>query len=209
MIWKVWLLPLILSYLLGAIPFSYLIARSRGVDLRKVGSGNVGATNVFRSVGRSWGLFALTLDILKGYAATAFLPGLLTGSLAVAGPELSLACGFAAVTGHTWPVFIGFRGGKGAATGAGMLMGAAPQAAGFAVAAWIVVFIWNRRVSLATMVAAVTAAGAAWALYPGPRRVLPVTLTALAALVLWRHRANWARLRAGTEPRLGRGGSVS
>lgn len=204
MSWTLCLPPLALAYVLGAVPFSYGIARARGVDLRRVGSGNVGATNVFRSVGRSWGLLALALDILKGYVAAACLPRW-TGC----GPDpwLPLACGLAAVAGHTWPVFLRFRGGKGVATGAGMLAGAAPVAAGVALVAWILAFAWRRIVSLASMIAALAAAGASWILYPAAPRILPPTLTALAALVLWRHRANWARLRAGTEPRIGgRGG---
>lgn len=201
MSWTLCLPPLALAYGLGAVPFSYGIARARGVDLRRVGSGNVGATNVFRSVGRSWGLLALALDILKGYAAAAVLPRL-------AGPDpvpwLPLACGLAAVAGHTWPVFLGFRGGKGVATGAGMLAGAAPAAAGVAVAVWIVAFAVRRIVSLASMAASIAAAASAWFLYPAPPRILPPALTALAALVLWRHRTNWERLRNGTEPRIGR-----
>lgn len=200
MSWTLCLPPMALGYFLGAIPFSYGIAHAHGVDLRRVGSGNVGATNVFRSVGRYWGILALALDILKGYVAAAWVPRW-TGTEAVA--WLPLACGLAAVAGHTWPVFLRFHGGKGVATGAGMLVGAAPLAAVIAVFAWILAFAARRIVSLASMIAALVAAGASWFLYPESPRILPPALTVLAALVLWRHRANWARLRAGTEPRIG------
>jgi len=206
MIWKVWLPALFLSYLLGAIPFSYLIARARGVDIRHVGSGNVGATNVFRAAGRPWGVLALLLDMLKGFVPSKVLPLWLVPPASGSGFDLlGLSCGLAAIAGHTWPVFLGFRGGKGVATGAGVLGAVAPMAAGIGVVVWVVAFGLGRFVSLASLLAALTAAASSWALYREPPHVLPMALTAIATLVLWRHRGNLSRLRAGTEPRAGFG----
>jgi len=195
------------SYLAGSIPFAYLIARARGVDIRRVGSGNVGATNVFRSVGRGWGVLTFVCDALKG-----FLPAVLGPSAAAAWsgtpahPAFGLICGLAAVGGHTWPLFLGFKGGKGVATSAGMMIGAAPLAAAAGLAAWLLVFIPLRYVSLASIVAAIAAPAAAWLVYAPDDPWRPGALTALGALIVIRHRSNIRRLISGTELRAGRRG---
>lgn len=191
-----------LAYLAGAIPFAFLVARANGVDIRKVGSGNVGATNVFRAVGRGWGVLTFVLDAAKGLLPALFFPVLAaawTGR--PAHPAFGLACGAAAIAGHNWPVFLGFKGGKGVATSAGVLLGAAPAAIGAGFAVWIVVLLASRYMSVASIAAAVTVAASGWWFYPGEGAWRPAVLTALGILVVVRHRSNLQRLAAGTENR--------
>ena len=128
----VWIVGTVLAgYLMGSVPFGLLIAKARGVDLRNSGSGNIGATNVFRCVGKGWGVLALLLDALKGFLPAFFFPALAARGLHGAVPSwLGVACGLAAVVGHNWPVWLGFKGGKGVATSAGMALGVAPGAVG-------------------------------------------------------------------------------
>lgn len=195
------------SYLAGSIPFAYLIARSRGVDIRLVGSGNVGATNVVRSVGRGWGALTFICDALKG-----MLPALLGPPAAAAWsgtpahPAFGLICGAAAIFGHAWPVFLGFKGGKGVATGAGVVIGAAPLAAAAGLAVWLLVFVPFRYVSLASIAAVLAVPAAGWLVYAPEDLWRPAVLTGLAAMIVVRHRSNLRRLIAGTELRAGRCG---
>ncbi len=198
------ILALAAAYFTGAIPFGLIVSRARGVDIRKVGSGNIGATNVFRCVGKPWGILVFALDMLKGWAPAAWFPALAiaaTGSDSPAPAFLSLACGVAAVAGHNWPVYLGFKGGKGVATTTGILLGVSPAAMGIGLAAWVLVFVTARYVSVASMAAAVVVAASAWWLHPQPPPVIPATFTLLAVFVLWRHKSNVQRLRAGTESR--------
>jgi glycerol-3-phosphate acyltransferase PlsY len=207
------LLSAVLAYLLGAIPFGWLVARSRGVDIRSVGSRNIGATNVFRSVGKGWGILTFALDFLKGWVACAWivplvlsLAGRFAAVPALSGSALAAAkllCGVMAVVGHSFPVYLGFKGGKGVATGAGLLLGIAPAACGIAFAVWLAVFLAGRYVSLASISAALALAVVAW-LLPAYRAVgwwLPASLAVLALLVVLRHHANIGRLLRGTEYR--------
>lgn len=190
------------AYLLGAVPFAFLFARVRGVDIRRVGSGNVGATNVFRCVGRPWGILTFAADLSKGALAATLVPRLLHGTSVSFPPEIPfIVCGISSIAGHNWPVFLGFRGGKGVATSAGVLLGLTPAAAGIGLLCWIAVFTVSRYVSAASISAALAVAGAAWV--PGLRqgRVLPPTLTVLAAMVIFRHRSNIRRLLNGSENR--------
>lgn len=194
-------LCLALAYLLGAVPFGLLLARSRGVDIRKVGSGNIGATNVWRNLGRNWGLATFALDVLKGYVPAAVFPAVAAWWLGYAGDSglLGLGCGVAAIVGHNWPVYLKFRGGKGVATSAGVLLGIAPAAVGLGLAVWLVLFFTTHYVSVASMCAGLTVAAAGWWCYPETSRALPITLSALALIVVWRHRSNLRRLREGKE----------
>ncbi len=190
----------IVSYLLGAIPFGFIVARANGVDIRTVGSGNIGATNVWRTLGRKWGALVYILDMGKGYVAASVLPGLAacgTGCENSAG--LGLACGLLAVAGHNWPVFLKFKGGKGIATTAGVLLGVAPAAMGIGIAAWLVIFIVGRYVSLASILAAVVVGAVGWLLYDS--MLLRVVLTILSVFAVWRHHANIRRLLDGNENR--------
>jgi glycerol-3-phosphate acyltransferase PlsY len=192
---------------MGSVPFGLLIAKARGVDLRSSGSGNIGATNVFRCVGKGWGVLALVLDALKGFVPAFFFPALMQANfceLCEPVPSwLGVACGLAAVAGHNWPVWLGFKGGKGVATSAGMALGVAPGAVGIGIAAFALVVVTTRWVSLASMLGCAAATAAGWWLYAGGNRAWLVwVLGAMTVLVVWRHRANIGRLLKGTEPKI-------
>ncbi|MDR0993295.1 MAG: glycerol-3-phosphate 1-O-acyltransferase PlsY [Verrucomicrobiota bacterium] len=196
-------LLLLASYVVGSIPFGWLLARLKGVDLRTCGSGNIGATNVFRCIGEGWGVLALVLDALKGFLPAFVFPRL----LALPAPAwFGIACGMAAVAGHNWPVWLKFKGGKGVSTSAGMLLGIAPAAAGMGILAFAITVGLFRWVSLASMVAAVAAALAGVWLYGPTQPLLAAVLVMLALLVVLKHRTNIRRLLQGTEPKIvGRG----
>jgi glycerol-3-phosphate acyltransferase PlsY len=195
-VWQV-----LFGYLVGSIPFAFLLARrARGVDLRLVGSGNVGASNVFRTSGRSIGLAAAVLDVAKGSAVVLFAQrfgaDVTVGTLA----------GIAAVVGHMYPVWLSFRGGKGVATACGVFAVLAPvatlAAAGiFAATMWLTGYV-----SVASLIA--TAVLAPLAYLTGAAEPILVGIVLTAGLVIYRHRSNLARLQAGTERRIGtRGGA--
>jgi glycerol-3-phosphate acyltransferase PlsY len=197
----------ITAYLLGSIPFGFLIAKTKGIDIRTVGSGNIGATNVFRSISKKLGVMTFALDFLKGCCGAALLPlladklapGLLTG---LAKDILPVFCGALTIVGHNWTCFLGFKGGKGIATSAGMLIGLSPLSMAIALGVWIIVFVTSRYVSVASIAAAVTLAVIVWPLHLKDYGLwFPAVLTALALLAIWKHRSNIARLRAGTESR--------
>ncbi len=183
-----------LAYLLGSIPFGVLIARALGLgDLRKIGSGNIGATNVLRTGNKRAAAATLLLDAAKGAAAV------LTARH-FAGETAAMAAGLAAFLGHLFPVWLGFRGGKGVATFLGVMLALAWPVGLAACATWAVVAAAFRYSSLAALAAAASAP--VWLLVLGPRQAVWLAL-ALAALVFLRHRANITRLLAGTEPRIG------
>lgn len=190
-----WLYALILGYALGSVPFGLLLTRLTGAgDLRAIGSGNIGATNVLRTGRKGLAAATLLLDLLKGYAAVriAWLYW----------PEVAGFAALGAVLGHCFPVWLRFRGGKGVATMMGVSLGLAWQVGLAYAAVWLGLLAVTRISSLAGMCAAIAAPLAALAL--GMTALVPV-LAALAVLVLVLHRANIARLRAGTEPRIGGG----
>ena len=208
---------IVAAYLLGSIPFGWLIAKARGVDLREHGSRNIGATNCWRVCGWPYGLAAFVLDVAKGflpvYAAVLYMPGVmappedLPGGLRTFWLLLVLVAA-AAIAGHVFPVWLKFKGGKAVATSLGVLL-ALPMLGWLALGAfgvWIVVVLITRYVSVASSVAAIAFAaaylwlerGEAWNTY------LPVTVfvVLLVAIVLVRHRTNYARLMKGTENKL-------
>ncbi|MCA1809650.1 MAG: glycerol-3-phosphate 1-O-acyltransferase PlsY [Kiritimatiellia bacterium] len=192
----------LLAYLAGAVPCGYLVAKARGVDIRTVGSGNVGATNVFRAVGKGWGVLTFFCDALKGFLPVWLLPPLLAHmSGSVSEPILALLCAVMAVAGHNWPVYLRFKGGKGVATSAGALLAIAPGATGVGVAVWLLVFLITRYVSMASISAAAAVAGAVW--FSSVPLITALMLNLLGAVIIWRHRANIQRLRHGTELRAG------
>lgn len=205
-----WLLLALASYLVGSVPVGYLVGRLRGVDIRRAGSGNIGATNVFRVIGKPWGVLVFLIDFLKGLApvlAANALPAALPDA-AAPGALPGLVAGLAAILGHNHPVWLGFRGGKGVATSAGALVGIMPLVVLCAMLVWLAVFLPTRLVSLASILAALSLP----LLYAGVTRWLggfdPLALTlavVIAVLAVWRHRSNIARLRAGTEHRMGGG----
>jgi glycerol-3-phosphate acyltransferase PlsY len=185
------------AYLIGSIPFSFLVARAFGVrDVRRVGSGNVGATNVLRNAGKVAGALALLLDVGKGAAAVA-----LAGRLAPGEEAMPAVAAVSAVVGHMFPAWLRFRGGKGVATGLGAFAPLVPQAALAAVLGFALVAAVTRYVSLGSVAGGVALGVAAFALR-GPD---PVTIAAAftAALVVFRHRANLRRILGGTERRMG------
>ena len=193
------------AYLIGSIPSGLLLARLKNVDVRSTGSGNIGATNVARSAGKGLGLLTLLLDALKGA-----LPVLIAGALDLfpaANPEFdlnaSIVAAVGAVTGHVFPITLGFRGGKGVATALGALAALAPLGLPLPLLAFVVGFWVTRQVSVGSILAALAAPfGAVVAGYPVR---VAAAIALLSCLILYRHRDNMARLRAGTEPRFGSG----
>lgn len=199
----------IAAYLLGSIPTGYLVGRARGLDLRTLGSGNIGATNALRVLGKPAGTFVLLVDALKGWAGAAVVPSLvirwLGGSGAATGVAwptwLPVVGGVCAVLGHNFTCWLRFRGGKGIATSAGVLAALLPFAFFVALAVFLGCLLVFRIVSLGSIAAAASLPLATWYWHREP--VLVGFSIALAALAIWRHRANIQRLLAGTEPRLG------
>jgi glycerol-3-phosphate acyltransferase PlsY len=181
------------GYLLGSIPFGYLIGKWRGVDLRSVGSGNTGAANAFRNLGRRWGLAVAGLDIAKGVA------GALIGR-ALTDDPWPIAAGAAVMVGAIFPVWLRFRGGKGVAAGGGVLIGLFPVVSAILVPVWIVIVVLTRMTSLAAILASLAFVPVAWLLgHSWPYLLLAA---AMAALVIYRHRSNIVRLRNGTESKI-------
>jgi glycerol-3-phosphate acyltransferase PlsY len=190
-------LTLVGAYLVGSIPFSYLVARAFGVaDVRNVGSGNVGATNVMRSAGKGPGIAALVLDALKGVVATLAAVRLFPQSQWL--PPLAA---LAAVLGHVFPVWLGFRGGKGVATGAGALAPLAPVATAAAAVVFLLTVLFTRYVSLSSILAAAALAAFAFLWTTSP---VAICAALVAAFVVLKHKGNIERLLQGTERRLGR-----
>jgi glycerol-3-phosphate acyltransferase PlsY len=185
------------AYVVGAVPIGFLVARAFGAgDIRRHGSGNIGATNVLRTLGRLPAIITLLGDIAKGYAAVA-LASHLGGDL----PAVTAAAAVAAIVGNCWSVFLGFRGGKGVATGLGALLRLTPLATLAALPVFVVVVATTRFVSLASLLSAACVPFGALAL--GAPRASVLGALGAAAVVIVRHRDNIARLRAGTEHRLG------
>ena len=188
------LIALVFGYLLGSIPFGLLLTRAAGLgDVRNIGSGNIGATNVLRTGNKGLAAATLLLDMLKGTAAV-----LIAG---VYGTELAIAAGLGAFIGHLFPVWLGFKGGKGVATYIGVLAGLMWQAALLFGAVWIVVAFAMRYSSLSALTACVVVADRA--LFLGPDRTSPSSSRRLSVIVFVKHRANIARLLAGTEGKIG------
>lgn len=192
------------AYLLGSLPTGYLVARARGVDIRAHGSGNIGATNVFRILGKPAGIFVLLVDGLKGFAACAWVSDLVLRWFANSGvaPEpVRIVAGIAAILGHNYTCWLRFKGGKGIATSAGVLGALVPVALVIILTIWIVVFALTKYVSLASISAAFALPFATWA----TQRDLPLILVmaAVGALAIYKHRANIQRLLEGTENRVG------
>lgn len=189
---------LVASYLLGSISASYMAGRLAGIDLRQHGSMSLGATNVWRVLGPKYAVPAGLFDIAKGTVAA-----LVLGRSAGNSIWLPLAAGGAAILGHVFPVFLRFRGGKGVATAAGVLLGLAPKAVGMSALVWAGVLAMTGYVSVASMTAALLFPVAAW-LLESQDPVLVLTGVAVAVFVIYTHRANIRRLMDGTEARFGR-----
>jgi glycerol-3-phosphate acyltransferase PlsY len=192
-LWAPWLVA---GYLLGSIPFGLLLTRAAGLgDIRAIGSGNIGATNVLRTGRRGLAAATLALDALKGALAVLLATHL-------AGEAAGLLAGLAAVLGHMFPVWLRWRGGKGVATGLGVLIAADPRVGAAACAVWLLTARLTKYSSGGALAAYAAAPLVALAL---GRNGLALLALVVAALVFWRHEANIRRLIAGTEPRIGRG----
>ncbi len=199
----------IASYLLGSIPFGYLAGRMAGIDIRNCGSGNVGATNVIRTLGKSYGYPVFALDFLKGLGAVKMSILIATRMQSEWNPPemFGIVAAISSVLGHSFPVWLRFKGGKGVATSAGALFGLAPVAVLVGVAIWIVTFWLTRYVSVASIAAAaalpLVILVTTW-LSRTTGKLLFFSSVCLAAVVIWRHRSNLSRLIHGTEPRFNR-----
>lgn len=200
------IVAVVLSYLSGSIPFAAAAGKLRGVDLRKHGSGNLGATNVFRVLGWKVGLLVFLADALKGALPVLYLPPRIAGSHETI--VWAIACGVAAIAGHVRPIFLGFRrGGKGVATAAGVFFALAPLPMAVTFAVFVAVVFATGYVSLGSMLSAVVLPSILL-LTLGPRSPLFAVSIVIALFVFWTHRSNIGRLRRGEEHRFGKGGSA-
>lgn len=189
-------LGLLAAYLIGAIPIGFLVARAAGgTDIRRSGSGNIGATNVLRTLGKGPAILTLLGDIVKGYLAVSAARTIGVDPWAAAGGAV------VAIVGNCWPVFLAFRGGKGVATGLGSFLALIPWAVAPAAVLWLAVTAVSRYVSLASVVACLSLPVGAALL--GYSRYAVIAAAVAAAIILWRHRENLVRLAGGTEHRLG------
>ena len=213
-----YILTALAAYLLGSIPFGFLVAKAKGIDIRSVGSGNIGATNAMRVLGKPAGIFVLLMDALKGYVACALLAPHIYDWLI---PHYSgffryfhdtpvefqtrffLVAGIFAVLGHNYTCWLKFKGGKGIATTAGVYLALAPWALLMALVVFILALLVSRIVSVASMSAAVALPVAVWVMAPN-NFFLGIVTTALGVLAIYKHKSNIQRLMAGTENRLGK-----
>ena len=191
------------AYLIGSIPFGYLAGCIAGIDIRKTGSGNIGATNVFRTLGPGPGIATFLLDMAKGVAAARVVPWAVWSAAGAGGPPpaAALVCAAAVLAGHGFPLFLSFKGGKGVATGLGCALSIVPHSALAAFAVWIAVFLATRYVSVGSIAAALVAAAAPWFLDRAAGTAACALVSALSLLIVWKHRSNVRRLLAGTENR--------
>ncbi len=184
---------LLLAYVAGSLPTAWLVGKAFGVDLRREGSGNLGGTNAYRVLGARGGIPVILVDVTKGYVPAAMFPAW----DGVARPELALVYGLLAIAGHVWPIWLRFRGGKGVATGAGVLVALAPLSALLALFVWIGLVALTRTVSIASLGAATcvpfvaAATGAPWSTV--------AFCGGVAIFVWWTHRTNVGRIRRGEE----------
>ena len=199
-----YVLTAIAAYFVGSIPTGYLWARAKGVDIRNVGSGNIGATNVFRFLGKGPGIAVLLIDILKGFLPAKFLPALFLPGVETGDPKyqyLSIVAGLFAVLGHNYTCWLRFKGGKGIATSAGVVLAWVPIALLITLGSWILIFAVTRYVSLASVLAALVLPIAVW--LTGQPGYMIAIASILSALAIYKHRTNIQRLLNGTEHRFG------
>jgi glycerol-3-phosphate acyltransferase PlsY len=195
------LLACVAAYFAGALPSGYLIGKVKGIDIRAHGSGNMGATNVLRVLGAVWGGLVLAVDVLKGLAAVVWIPRLTPF------PEadfLQVACGLAAILGHTYTVFLNLKGGKGVATTFGVFLGLAPLSTLAVFAVFLLVVLTTRLVSLGSLVSALIFPAMIWLLGESGRGFSVLILAVMVALIISvRHQSNIRRILDGKEAKLG------
>ena len=184
------ILVMIISYLFGSVPFSYIIPKLKGVDVRKIGSGNVGGTNVMRALGLKYGVLCIILDGLKG-----LLPAMIVGK--VLGLDCSLLALLSAVLGHDYPIFMKFKGGKGVATTVGGIFGITPYLGWVFLAVWIPIVLISKIVSIASLIGLLTVAVLSLIFFGGTS--IPILYFALAGISIYKHRENIQRLVRGDE----------
>ena len=192
------------AYLLGSIPTGFVAGKAYGIDIRTVGSGNMGATNVFRTLGKKAGIIVLLVDALKGYTAV-WISGSLLQVFDLLGADAEnyrIVAGIFAVLGHNFTCWLKFKGGKGIATSAGVFLALAPVAVGVAVGAWIIAFALSRYVSVASIAAAIALPTAVW--LSKENLTLRLVTVALGLLAIAKHKGNIKRLLNGTERRFGK-----
>lgn len=181
---------LVLTYLVAGIPFGVLVSRAvSSTDIRKKGSGNIGATNIARVIGKKWGILVLFLDALKGFVMVAFAKESL---------EFASLVALVAVFAHCYPVYLKFKGGKGVATALGSLLALSPQIIGLVLVVFVIALVGTRRVSVGSISGALAFPFVIYLMQ------IPIPLTwtiAMSAIILWKHRENIQRLMSGTEPR--------
>ena len=202
------ILGILISYLIGSIPTGYIFGRAlKGIDIRKFGSGNVGATNALRILGKPAGIAVLVLDILKGFVAVFFLGNIIAARITgISDITTRVLLGLSCICGHNWTIFLRFKGGKGMATTLGVLLGLAVKAAGIKVVfalvilTWLVVFMSTRIVSLASILSGI-ALPVYMFLFKQPR-ILIYTSTLLCIFIILRHKSNLKKLLRGEEKRL-------
>lgn len=221
MIYLIYLIGIVVSYLLGAIPFGYLFVKIiKREDIRKLGSGNIGATNVARVLGKGPACLVLLLDIFKGFASAYIIPGFFLPWLFLSRSDilnqhmalLGIVCGFLAIIGHIFPVYLGFKGGKGVATGLGVALVVMPRATGLAIVVWFIFMLLVRYISLASIIAGLSLPVGVvllefrtHSLYTGffEGTAILIFSIVLADLIIIRHIPNIKRLLKGTEPKFG------
>jgi glycerol-3-phosphate acyltransferase PlsY len=192
------------AYLLGSIPFGYVVAKAKGIDIRSVGSGNIGATNAMRVLGKPTGIFVLLMDALKGYAAVWLCTAILIHENAAANliQMDRIIAGIGAVLGHNYTCWLKFKGGKGIATTAGVYLALAPWALLIGLIVFIVAVLVTRYVSVGSIAAAIALPATVWVMSPN-NLFLGIVTTALGLLAIYKHKGNIQRLMAGTENRMG------
>lgn len=212
-IWS-YIIVAVAAYLLGSIPTGYLVAKAKGIDIRKTGSGNIGATNAMRVLGKPAGIFVLLADAAKGFGAVylgAFVFNFVINSfgsiydfdLAEMKERFAIIAGIFAVLGHNYTCWLKFKGGKGVATTAGVYLALAPWALLIALGAFILTLVLTRYVSVSSIAAAIVLPTIIWT-WPPHNLFLGIVTTALGALAIYKHKSNIQRLMAGTENRLGK-----
>lgn len=192
---------MLVAYLVGSIPTGYILARYKKIDLRRFGSGNVGATNVFRAVGKLAAFFTLVIDLFKGYIVVTFLADILYNyRMNINYPEYLVVLALCVVAGHNWTIFLDFKGGKGVATSAGVLLGLCPRLLLIGLCVWLIIFIFSKIVSLSSLISAIAIPIASYAFqYDGSIRFLTIVLAIMTVL---KHRANIKRLLRNEEKRI-------
>jgi acyl phosphate:glycerol-3-phosphate acyltransferase len=206
-----YIITALIAYLLGSIPTGYVAGKMRGIDIRTVGSGNIGATNVFRSLGKPAGIVVLLIDALKGFVSCAFVGVLIHRLLlkeTLTAPSADyeihkIVGGFLAILGHNYTCFLKFKGGKGIATSAGVVLALLPKALAVAFAVWLVLFFVTRYVSVASIGAAFVLPFGTWWFNRTDTLLISVAAV-IGLLAIYKHRPNIKRLMNGTENRFGK-----